>query len=74
MLHAGVSWSNGALQNIKFQAPNYKQISNFHPVESSGGGPPRGGIPQGRYSMTKTRNRFGISNFDHCDLFDICDL
>jgi len=21
-------WSNGALQNIKFQAPNYKQISN----------------------------------------------
>jgi hypothetical protein len=21
-------WSTGALQNIKFQAPNYKQISN----------------------------------------------
>jgi hypothetical protein len=60
------------LQNIKFQAPNYKQISNFHPLESSGGGPPKGGIPQGRYSMTKTKNRFGISNFGHCDLpFDL---
>jgi hypothetical protein len=71
---ATVCWSDGASQNIKFQAPNYKQISNFHPVESSGGGPPRGGIPQGRYSMTKTKNGFGISNFGHCDLFDICDL
>ena len=27
-----------------------------------------------QYSMTKTQNRFGISNFGHCDLFDICDL
>ena len=24
--------------------------------------------------MTKTQNRFGISNFGHCNLFDICDL
>jgi len=24
-----------------------------------------------QYSMTKTKNRFGISNFGHCDLFDI---
>ena len=24
--------------------------------------------------MTKTKDRFGISNFGHCDLFDICDL
>jgi hypothetical protein len=24
--------------------------------------------------MTKTKNRFGISNFGHCDLFDICYL
>jgi hypothetical protein len=24
--------------------------------------------------MTKTKNRFVISNFGHCDLFDICDL
>ena len=24
--------------------------------------------------MTKTKNRFGILNFGHCDLFDICDL
>jgi hypothetical protein len=24
--------------------------------------------------MTKTKNGFGISNFGHCDLFDICDL
>jgi hypothetical protein len=24
--------------------------------------------------MTKTKNRFGISNFGHCDLFDIRDL
>jgi len=27
-----------------------------------------------QYSMTKTQNRFGISNFGHCDLFDICYL
>jgi hypothetical protein len=27
-----------------------------------------------QYSMTKTKNRFGISNFGHCYLFDICDL
>ena len=27
-----------------------------------------------QYSMTKTQNRFGISNFGHCDLFDICDF
>jgi hypothetical protein len=38
-------WTNGALENIKFQ-----------------------------YSMTKTKNRFRISNFGHCYLFDICDL
>jgi len=24
-----------------------------------------------QYLMTKTQNRFGISNFGHCDLFDI---
>jgi hypothetical protein len=24
--------------------------------------------------MTKTKNRFGILNFGHCDLFGICDL
>jgi len=24
-----------------------------------------------KYSMTKTRNGFRISNFGHCDLFDI---
>jgi hypothetical protein len=27
-----------------------------------------------QYSMTKTQNRFGISNFGHCDLFVICYL
>jgi hypothetical protein len=27
-----------------------------------------------QYSMTKTQSSFGISNFDHRDLFDICDL
>jgi hypothetical protein len=27
-----------------------------------------------QYSMTKTQNKFRISNFGHCDLFDICDL
>ena len=32
---------------------------------------PAGGSP---VSMTKTKNGFGISNFGHCDLFDICDL
>ena len=27
-----------------------------------------------QYPMTKTQNRFGISNFGRCDLFAICDL
>jgi hypothetical protein len=27
-----------------------------------------------QYQMTKTKNRFGISNLGHCDLFGICDL
>ena len=26
------------------------------------------------FSMTKTKDRFGICDFGHCDLFDICDL
>jgi hypothetical protein len=30
--------------------------------------------PTFQYSMTKTQNWFGIWNFGHCDLFDICDL
>jgi hypothetical protein len=27
-----------------------------------------------QYSMTKTKKQFGISDFGHCYLFDICDL
>jgi hypothetical protein len=33
-LHAEVCRSNGALENIKFQAPNYKQISNSNTIYS----------------------------------------
>ena len=34
-------------ENSKSEAPNPKQILNLHPVESSEGGAPKGGIPQG---------------------------
>jgi len=44
-------------------------------VESSGGGPPRGGIPQGRYQMTKTGFEFWFRlRRIICLIFDICDL
>jgi hypothetical protein len=49
-----------------------KQISNFHPVECC--------LWQVRYKRNSTgqvsneQNKFGILNFGHCDLFDICDL
>jgi hypothetical protein len=42
----------------KYQIPSTKLQTNF----------------KFQYSMTKTKNKFGISNFGHCDLFDICDL
>jgi len=42
----------------KYQIPSTKLQTNF----------------KFQYSMTKTQNKFGISNFGHCDLFDICDL
>ena len=34
----------------EFNRASTKQIQNLHPVESSEGGPPTGGIPQGRFS------------------------
>jgi uncharacterized membrane protein len=43
-------------------------------VESSGGGPPRGGIPQGKYSMTKTGLEFRILVIVIYLIFMICDL
>jgi hypothetical protein len=43
---------------IKYQIPSTKLQTNL----------------KFQYSMTKTKNRFEISNFGHCDLFDICDL
>jgi hypothetical protein len=43
-------------------------------VESSGGGPPTGGIPQGKYSMTKTGLEFRILVIVICLIFVICDL
>jgi hypothetical protein len=46
------------MESIKSQTPSTKLQTNL----------------KFQYSMTKTQNRFGISNFGHCDLFDICDL
>jgi hypothetical protein len=43
---------------VKYQIPSTKLQTNL----------------KFQYPMTKTQNRFGISNFGHCDLFDICDL
>jgi hypothetical protein len=41
------------------------QIQNLHPVESSEGGPPTGGIPQGRFSnvqnVTTRKDLSGVS-------------
>jgi len=54
-------------RNPKLQAPNYKQISN------SNIGPPDS-PPCGRVPSFNDQNRFGILNFDHCDLFVICYL
>ena len=51
-------WSNGVVASMKSQISSTKSQTNF----------------KFQYSMTKTRNRFGISNFGHCDLFDICNL
>ena len=45
----------GVLEFMKSQTPSTKLQINL----------------KFQYSMTKTRNRFGISNFGHCDLFDI---
>ncbi|MBT8406506.1 MAG: hypothetical protein KJP05_03535 [Deltaproteobacteria bacterium] len=43
---------------MKSQTPSTKLQTNF----------------KFQYAMTKTQDRFGILNFGHCDLFDICDL
>jgi hypothetical protein len=53
-----VASSFGILESMKSQTPSTKLQKNL----------------KFQYSMTKTQNRFGISNFGHCDLFDICDL
>jgi hypothetical protein len=50
--------SAGMMEAMKSQTPSTKLQTNL----------------KFQYSMTKTQNRFGISNFGHCDLFDICDL
>ena len=50
--------SAGVLESMKSQAPSTKLQINL----------------KFQYSMTKTQNRFGISNFGHCDLFDSCDV
>ena len=50
--------SAGVMESMKSQTPSTKLQTNL----------------KFQYSMTKTKNRFGISNFGHCDLFDICDL
>jgi len=60
------------ISKSKHQIPNKFQI--FTLWNPAFGRFARGEIPQGRYSMTKTQNRFGISNFAHCDFFGICNL
>jgi hypothetical protein len=48
--------SVGVMESMKSQAPSTKLPINL----------------EFQYSMTKTQNRFGISNFGHCDLpFDL---
>ena len=54
----GLRISDWGPRIVKYQIPSTKLQTNL----------------KFQYSMTKTRNRFGISNFGHCDLFDICDL
>jgi len=49
---------HGVMESMKSQIPSTKLQTNI----------------KFQYSMTKTQNRFGISNFGHCDLFDICYL
>ena len=65
------SW-NDEIPDSKHQITNKFQI--FTLWNPAFGRFAKGEIPQGKYSMTKTENRIAISNFGHCDLFDICDL
>jgi hypothetical protein len=50
--------SAGMMEAMKSQTPSTKLQTNL----------------KFQYSMTKTQNGFRISNFGHCDLFDICDF
>ncbi len=59
------------MESMKSQAPSTK------PGPAQRGGTPKEKLQinlKFQYSMTKTQNRFGISDFGHCDLFVICDL
>jgi hypothetical protein len=45
------------LLNSKSEARNQKQILNLHPVESSGGGPPKAAFHRAGVSMTKKNDK-----------------
>ena len=64
--------SAGVMESMKSQTPSTKSQTNLKFQYWSSGLPTLRAGPQ--FQMTKTQNRFGISNFGHCDLFDICDL
>jgi len=51
-----MKWNTGILDDMKSQNPSTKLQTNL----------------KFQYQMTKTKNRFAISNFGHCDLpFDL---
>jgi hypothetical protein len=56
----------------KYQITSTKLQTNLKFQYWSSGLPTLRAGPQ--FQMTKTQNRFEISNFGHCDLFDICYL
>jgi hypothetical protein len=62
----------GVLESMKSQTPSTKLQTNLKFQYWSSGLPTLRAGPQ--FQMTKTQNKFRISNFGHCYLFDICYL
>jgi hypothetical protein len=58
--------SAGVMESMKSQTPSTKLQTNLKFQYWSSGLPTLRAGPQ--FQMTKTKNRFGISNFGHCDL------
>jgi hypothetical protein len=57
------------MESIKSQTPSTK------PGPRPEGGDSEGEITnKSQIPIVNDQNRFGVLNFGHCDLFDICDL